>query len=95
MPTSAMSRAFRSPSCGNCAWAWIPPYRRSPTQTMEVGMARQKVSAQRDLFAPPEPGTALAPDVAKRLLPLLERLLLEVMATEPTTTEGSGEQDHA
>ena len=95
MPTSAMSRAFRSPSCGNCAWAWIPPYRRSPTQTMEVGMARQKVSAQRDLFAPPEPGTALAPDVAKRLLPLLERLLLEVMATETTTTEGSDEQDHA
>ena len=57
-------------------------------------MARQKVSAQRDLFAPPEPGTALAPDVAKRLLPLLERLLLEVMATETTTTEGSDE-DHA
>jgi hypothetical protein len=62
---------------------------------MEVGMARQKVSAQRDLFAPPEPGTALAPDVAKRLLSLLERLLLEVMATETTTTEGSDEQDHA
>lgn len=58
-------------------------------------MARQKVSAQRDLFAPPEPGTARAPEVAKRLLPLLERLLLEVMAPESTTTEGSDEQDHA
>ena len=58
-------------------------------------MARQKVSAQRDLFAPPEPGTALAPEVAKQLLPLLERLLMEVMATEPSTAEGSDEQDHA
>ena len=58
-------------------------------------MARQKVSAQRELFAPPDPATALAPEVAKRLLPLLERLLLEVMAPESTTTEGSDEQDHA
>ena len=58
-------------------------------------MARQKVSAQRDLFAPPEPGTALAPEAAKQLLSLLERLLLEVMAMESATTEGSDEQDHA
>ena len=58
-------------------------------------MARQKVSAQRDLFTPPEPGTVLAPEVAKRLLSLLEQLLLEVMATETTTAEGSDEQDHA
>ena len=57
-------------------------------------MARQKVSAQRDLFTPPEPGTALAPEVARRLLSLLEQLLLEVIATE-TSAEGGDEQDHA
>jgi hypothetical protein len=58
-------------------------------------MARQKVSAQRDLFAPPGPAIALAPEVAKQLLPLLEQLLLKVMATETATAEGSDEQDHA
>jgi hypothetical protein len=71
----------------------MPPYRQSPMQTTEVGMARQKASAQRELFAPPDPATALAPEVTKRLLPLLERLLLEVMATETSMAEGSDEQD--
>ena len=56
-------------------------------------MARQKVSAQRELFAPPDPATALALEVTKQLLPLLERLLLEVMATETSMAEGSDEQD--
>ena len=58
-------------------------------------MARQKRSAQRDLFAPPGPATALAPERARQLLPLLEQLLLEVIATESATVEGSDEQDHA
>jgi len=54
-----------------------------------------EVSAQRELFAPPAPATALVPEVTKQLLPLLERLLLEVMATETSMAEGSDEQDLA
>jgi len=53
-------------------------------------MGRQKESAQRDLFATAKPGATVPPEVARRLLPLLEQLLLEVMAAE-----GGDEQDHA
>ncbi len=58
-------------------------------------MQRRKPSLQRDLFAPREPAPALPPDVAKRLLPLLQQLLLEVMASEVETVEKADDQDHA
>ncbi|QQP92687.1 hypothetical protein IGS68_29890 (plasmid) [Skermanella sp. TT6] len=58
-------------------------------------MARGGVSAQRELFGTTELAASLPSEVARRLLPLLEQLLTEVMAAEAAATEGSDEQDHA
>ncbi len=58
-------------------------------------MARHRVSTQRDLFGMTEPAAVLPPETAKRLLPLLQQLLLEAIATETAATEGSDEQDHS
>ena len=58
-------------------------------------MGRQKISVQRDLFAPVEPERVMAPDVAKLLLLLLEQLLVDAVASEIRTVEGADEQDCA
>jgi len=50
---------------------------------------------QPDLFTPTQPATALPREVAQQLLPLLEQLLLEVLASETPMTEASDQQDHA
>ncbi len=55
---------------------------------------RQKPAAQMDLFAPERPAPALAAAQRASLLPLIERMLTEAMAT-PAGTEGDDEQDHA
>ncbi len=54
-------------------------------------MGRQKISVQRDLFASAEPERAMAPEVAKLLLLLLEQLLADAIATEIRTVEGADE----
>ncbi len=56
-------------------------------------MVRRGAPAQRELFAPAGPASSLPPEVAKRLIPLLERLLAEVSASEGTRRAGGDEQD--
>lgn len=58
-------------------------------------MKLPRATVQPDLFTPLQPATALPRDVAQRLLPLLEQLLVEVLASETPATEVSDEQDHA
>lgn len=57
-------------------------------------MRHPRTTVQPDLFTPMQPATALPRDVAQRLLPLLEQLLLEVLASETPATEAGDEQDH-
>ncbi|GLR77521.1 hypothetical protein HUE56_29475 (plasmid) [Azospirillum oryzae] len=57
-------------------------------------MRHPKATVQPDLFAPTRPEAALPLEVAQRLLPLLEQLLLEVLASETLVTEAGDEQDH-
>jgi hypothetical protein len=54
-----------------------------------------RVTVQPDLFTPTSPAATLPREVAQRLLPFLEQLLLEVLASETPTTEADDEQDHA
>ncbi|WP_157999536.1 hypothetical protein [Nitrospirillum viridazoti] len=49
---------------------------------------------QADLFTATRSLAALPQEVARRVLPLLEQLLLEVLASEAVTLEGNDEQDH-
>ena len=67
------------------------PYRRSPNETMEGGMGGYQIPAQRDLFATVEPAAPLPPEVTRRLLPLLERLLAEALDARTQPMEGSDE----
>lgn len=57
-------------------------------------MRHSRGAVQPDLFTPTRPPAALAREVAQQLLPLLEQLLLEVLASETLTTEAVDEQDH-
>lgn len=58
-------------------------------------MGRHRASAQRDLFTMGEPAAALPPEVRRRLVPLLEQLLVEVaMADTAAPQGGPNEQDH-
>ena len=58
-------------------------------------MRHPRATVQPDLFTPTQPATVLPREVAQRLLPLLEQLLLEVLASETSTAEANDEQDHA
>lgn len=58
-------------------------------------MRHPRATVQPDLFAPTMPATIPPREVAQRLLPLLEQLLLEVLASETPRTEAGDEQDHA
>ncbi len=57
-------------------------------------MRHPRATVQPDLFTPTRPSAALPREVAQRLLPLLEQLVLEVLASETLTTEVGDEQDH-
>jgi hypothetical protein len=58
-------------------------------------MRCQEAPAQRELFPTTEPAATLPPDLASQLLPLLQQLLLEVIASASTTAGEVDEQDHA
>jgi hypothetical protein len=58
-------------------------------------MTRHRASTQRDLFGMTEPAAVLPPETVKRLLPLLQQLLLEAITAETAVTEGGDEQDHS
>lgn len=57
-------------------------------------MRHRGMMVQTDLFTATRPLAALPQEVARRVLPLLEQLLLEVLASEAVTLEGNDEQDH-
>ena len=57
-------------------------------------MRHPRATVQPDLFTPTQPAAALSRVMAQRLLPLLEQLLLEVLASETPVTEAGDEQDH-
>ena len=61
-------------------------------------MRRRRQAVQRDLFEPDSPARAIEPEQRARLMPLLEVLLGEVMASERASAdrrEGGHEHDHA
>lgn len=58
-------------------------------------MARHGLRAQRDLFAAVQSAERLTPETRQALLALLEALLREVVADQPTVREGGDEQDRA
>ena len=57
-------------------------------------MENYRIPAQRDLFTTMETATgSLPPEVTRLLLPLLERLLAEALATDTKMAEGCDDQD--
>lgn len=57
---------------------------------------KQQRRIQNDLFTATDPVPALAPDLQKRLLPMIEALLTEIVAATPIVTgENGDDEDHS